>query len=130
MHTVRYSFQWYRSSSRKKSNRRDNFPISPSKLYTADNNFDNDSIGDSTFTSKRTYSSGGSVSSSGSSWSSSSSSISCSSYSMSTAGVTHHTISVASVTSDTNTVTTKNTKEHQLDNAWVPLEGATGASFQ
>ena len=119
---VRYSFQWYRSSSKKKSSR-DRFPISPSTLYSRDNTFDYDeSIGDSIQTSRRsrTYSSGDSVLSSCSSWSSSSnSSSSCSSYSMSTAGVTQHTFSVASAATRTT-----------MSSSWIPLQGATGASFQ
>ncbi len=131
---VRYSFQWYRSSSRKKSSR-DRFPISPKTLYSKDN-FDDESIGDSTLTSKRsrTYSSADSESSSCSSWSeSSASSSSYSSYSMSTAGVTQHTFSVASLASGANTTVTKTTKDMNREigtTSWIPLKGATGATFQ
>ena len=142
---VRYSFQWYRSSSKKTSSRRDRFPMSPSTLYSsnnADNNFDCESIGDSTRTSKRSRanSSADSVSSSCSSWSSSSSSSnsssSCSSYSMSTNGVTNNTVSLASVATGANTIATRTTTKgiHKdtttSATSWIPLKGATGASFQ
>jgi len=131
---VRYSFQWYRSSSKKKSSR-DRFPISPKTLYSKDN-FDDESIGDSTLTSRRSraYSSADSESSSCSSWSeSSASSSSYSSYSMSTAGVTQHTFSVASLASGANTTITKTTKDMNRETgttSWIPLKGATGATFQ
>ena len=142
---VRYSFQWYRSSSEKTSSRRDRFPMSPSTLYNSnntDNSFDCESIGDSTLTSKlsRAYSSADSLSSSCSSWSSSSSSSnsssSCSSYSMSTNGVTNNTVSLPSVATGTNTIATRTTTKgiHKdtttAATSWIPLKGATGASFQ
>jgi len=131
---VRYSFQWYRSSSKKKSSR-DRFPLSPKTLYSKDN-LDDESIGDSTLTSRRsrTYSSASEASSCSEWSSSSSSSSSCSSYySMSTAGVTQHTFSVASYASGANTTVTKTTKDISratTTGSWIPLKGATGASFQ
>lgn len=129
---VKYSFQWYRSSSQKSTSHRNRIVISPSILYNNEN-LDGESIGDSTLTSgkrSRAYSSAESVSSSCSSWSSSSNSSSlCSSYSGSTDGVSRHTISLASMT---NTTAGKTTRENSKEatTIWIPMRGATGATFQ
>ncbi len=126
---VQYSFQWYHSSSKTK-NSRDRYPISPTAFYQ-NSTFTDASMDESTQTSlkSRLYASDESISSSCSSWSKSSSesSFSDSTYSLSTAGVTNNTVSVATSATNTTkdaTTTTKGTS------TWIPLEGATKASFQ
>ncbi|VEU36248.1 unnamed protein product [Pseudo-nitzschia multistriata] len=126
---VRYSFQWYQSLSTPKTKHNHRLL---SNSYLADTD---DSIGESSHSSRRTHSSTGSISSyssSSSCSSSSSSSYTCSSFSMSTAGVTHHTISLASTANHTKaTTTTRTNKDNNNNNIrWIPLKGATGPTFQ